>query len=156
MIITFDLDSTLADTRHRHHMINPEGGTDWRAYALACEADPIIEPVRQMWLALERDHDIWVVSARHRDAERKTRAWLERHGLFPQGMVLGGNGTGSHEDFKVQAVQRVRDAFGPVLFHVDDWPPVAVALRAAGFNCVTVTPPRVIDEFVADGHLTFV
>lgn len=160
-LVTFDLDSTLADTRHRHHLIHPDGvSTDWRAYSMACSNDSPIGATMSMATALQAaGHAVWVVSGRDADALDLTRTWLRRHGFKPDGIILDTHDHGftNHMDYKVAAVQQaMKYSRLPHLFHVDDWPPVATALARAGLATITVTPPRVIDGFEADGHLTFV
>jgi hypothetical protein len=160
-LVTFDLDSTLADTRHRHHLINPDGvSTDWKAYSMACMGDAPITPLFDMALALQAaGHSLWIVSGRDAAASILTRRWLRTYGLEPDGMVLNDHSGGyvNHVEYKIAAIREaVKYSRAEHLFHVDDWPPVATGLAAVGLKCITVTPPRVIADFEDDGHLTFV
>ena len=160
-LFTFDLDSTLADTRHRHHMIDPEGRTDWRAYSLACGDDKPIHSTLALARALQAaGHPVWIVSGRDAAALTHTRTWFRRSaGFTPDGYVLdsGGLDYATHEEYKVKAVALAEALAGrPHALHVDDWPPVARALNAAGRECLIVTPPKILDGFTPSGHLTYV
>jgi hypothetical protein len=154
---TFDLDSTLADTRHRHHLISPDGATDWTAYSLACGGDALVGPVAALWRALPPGTARVVVSARDRAAEAPTRRWLADHNLWPDLMVLGPVPEGmSHEAWKVSRIRALMWRYGHHVFHVDDWPPVGAACARAKIECIVVTPPKALAEFEPSGHLTFV
>jgi hypothetical protein len=158
--VSVDLDSTLADTRHRHGLIHPDGkSTDWRAYSMACADDAPITPVVRMVQALAKVYPIAIVSGRDNAARSLTNDWLARHAVPYDLLLLDDHARHftTHEDYKIARIQDAEQALRRLhLFHVDDWPPVALALRAAGLQCVTVTPPRVVDDFNPDGHLTFV
>jgi hypothetical protein len=157
-VVTVDLDSTLADTRHRHGLVNPNGPTDWVAYSMACPDDPPVAPVAALVRILAWTHRIVIVSGRDEQARALTEEWLARHDIPWFALYLDDHRHEheTHEAYKVATIQHVDEVWGPVAFHVDDWPPVSLACRAAGIHCITVTPPRVIDDFNPDGHLTFV
>jgi len=152
MLVTFDLDSTLADTRHRHRMINDDGPTDWEAYAMACGSDGLIRAQASLWHALRPHHTLWVVSGRSAAAEALTARWLRYHNLVPDGVMLkpvsGGFPVEAHEDYKVDCIRRLEQATGQLhLFHIDDYPPVAEACNRAGYECIIVTSPQRMEAF---------
>jgi len=156
-LVTFDLDSTLADTRWRRGMIQPDGGTDWRAYALACPQDTLVTSVASLWGALRPHHSIWVVSGRHVAARDASVRWLLRHQLQPSGVVLMDPGDGrvtdtDHCAWKVGAIQSLARSLGKRhVLHVDDYPPVGRACQAAGLECLIVTPPQILEKFEGEG-----
>lgn len=158
-IVTFDLDSTLCDTRHRHHMIKREGGTDWKAYALAHQDDALVPAAAALWRVLERSAEVWVVSGRSEAAAVSTRAWLADHGLRPAGLALMPPLLEhlDHGTYKRRQIEAIRELTGrPVVLHVDDWPPVQVALEPIGVPVLVVQSPQMLAAFDTDSHLTFV
>lgn len=75
----FDIDGTMADHRHRLHLIDKtqEGGAKWMAFHDACHLDPPIEPVCMLIKALIRDHRPVVFLTGRMEFQRiKTEQWL--------------------------------------------------------------------------------
>lgn len=159
-LVTFDLDSTLADTRQRHHLINPDGvSTDWRAYSMACANDEPVEAVFMLARALQAaGHALWIVSARDEAARDLTTHWLIYNGLEPDGIILDNHEhLGGHDSYKLAMIRDLERYTGlPHMLHVDDYPPVAERLRASGYHCVTVTAPHHLEHRGPKSHLTFV
>lgn len=84
-LAVFDLDGTLADTRHRLHHVQSTPRR-WDLFFRAAAQDrPLAEGVT---LALERaaECEIVYVTGRPERCRRDTVAWLDRHGL-PEGRV---------------------------------------------------------------------
>lgn len=151
-IVTFDLDSTLADTQHRQHMINRDGGaTDWAAYAQECYKDKPVVSVVLMLHALSERYDIWIVSARDGSARERTQHWLASYGIHPKGMILDDGTiehTPSHGHYKLAAVELIEEMTGQkVAMHVDDWAQVAWTFQQAGRYCLCLTPPQTVAAF---------
>lgn len=129
--VTFDIDSTLADTTHRKHMINTDDreATDWTAYARAC-ADDLATDVVTLTRLLHPLHRIFLVTARPEAAEAETRAWLREHGVAYDALIMRDRDTErlSPTEWKVCAIQAI-DRLFPVKLHVDDWFGVGEAVR---------------------------
>ena len=159
-LFTFDLDSTLCDTRHRHHLINPDGkSTDWVAYSMACTNDEPVWPVIWMARALSASHNIAIVSGRDEAARDLTFEWLTRFDVPCDLLLLDNHARDGlpHEVYKEARIREATAYFDTFhIAHVDDWPPVALHLQRVGIQCIAVTPPRVLEDFNPDGHLTFV
>jgi len=156
-LITFDLDSTLADTRWRHGMIKPDGSTDWQEYALACAQDGLITPVASLWRALAPHHTLWVVSGRASAARALTVRWLMQQGLRPRGLTLmeTRDQDRGHCEWKLETIRNLEAELGlEHVLHIDDFPPVGIACREVGIECLVVTPPQRIDTF--DDHRAYV
>ena len=155
-IVTFDLDSTLCDTRHRHPMIDRVNGTDWSAYSKACVNDAIIPAAERLVHLLSKTHDIHYVSGRTESARKETLDWLAAHGLPVHGLWLDDTpgedhfaAYGGHAQYKVARVKQVEEGTGQkVLMHVDDWAEVAVALTAAGYPTICVRTPSEVEDLV--------
>jgi predicted TIM-barrel fold metal-dependent hydrolase len=162
LLVTFDLDSTLADTRHRHHMIAEDKvSTDWRAYSKACANDSVILPAVVLLRMLQNNRfvRIAIISGRDEAARLETEKWLADNGIECDLLLLNGHTThyDTHEDYKIGRIREACETLAAVhVLHVDDWPPVAKALTAQGFNCICPASPQHLDNFNTDGHLTFV
>lgn len=107
-MIIFDLDGTLADCEHRRHFVvkpkQPEctcdpqiygydeppcdihdwidWKPDWKSFYEACDKDPPIQPVIDIWnqqisLGMMDVHQIW--SGRCESVRDKTEKWLDKH-----------------------------------------------------------------------------
>ena len=146
--VCVDLDSTLADTRQRHHMVLPgdqRDDTDWVAYSLACEADDPIEGTCQLVRILSADHRIVVLSRRDEAARELTTQWLERHRVPFDELILGGvDGIPADQhDFKVHHLRALAERGERVVLMVDDLPGLDAAVADAGLDVpvLRVQPP---------------
>lgn len=81
MFVIFDLDGTLALTKHREHFLRQEP-KDWRGFYAACDGDapchPLILAAQALW-SIGHEVEIW--SGRSGEVLDKTLAWLEAHDL---------------------------------------------------------------------------
>lgn len=79
--VVFDLDGTVRDTRHRHHLIDRRrpGGPDWHSYSLACDGDSPIEGVIKLAQMLSAHHHIIVVTGAQDVGRVQTAEWLDLH-----------------------------------------------------------------------------
>lgn len=134
-LAVFDLDGTLADTRHRLHHL--EGSPKrWDAFFRAAVDDtPLDDGVA---LALERaeDCDIVYVTGRPERCRRDTEEWLERYGL-PRGRIWMRSDRDRRpaRTTKLELVKRLaRNRTIEVI--VDDDELVCDAYQAAGFRVV--------------------
>lgn len=84
-IILCDLDGTLADGRHREHLVSGEK-KDWDAYFALCGYDTPIVPVFRWVQALSEDHTICIVSGRSDAYWKETMLWFQ--GLSMNGLPL--------------------------------------------------------------------
>ena len=148
-IVISDIDSTLADTRHRRDLcptVNPE--STWDAYAAACAADaPIHGVIAVLRLLHAAGCDIHLVSDRPVAVGPITKRWLARHevpwnalDLLAAGVALDGARR------KVDCLRRLRAAGRTVALVIEDWPAQAAALEAEG---VPVLCPNPRYEFAA-------
>lgn len=134
-VVVVDLDSTLADTRHRHHRTPTEDPTQtWTDYAMHCADDtPMVATVRLVEMLEQAGYDIHIVSFRDISALELTEAWLEKHKIPYRELTLKGvdvdQGTlGNHDDYKALAVQKLLDEGRHVALVLDDWPGVRKAV----------------------------
>ena len=146
--VCVDLDSTLADTSHRHHMVLPgdqRDGTDWVAYSLACEEDKPIEGACQLVRILSRDHRIVVLSRRDEASRELTSRWLLRHRVPFDELILGGvdGAPADPREFKVHHLRALLGRGERIVLAVDDLPGLDVAVAGAGLDVpvLRVQPP---------------
>lgn len=155
-IVTCDLDSTLADTRHRHQMIDRIAGTDWQAYAKACGADGVVIGAAALVRALAPTHEIHYVTGRPFSAYPETMEWLTRHHLPVDGLWMDpSDGVDyatamDHATYKLGMIRRVeRHTQRGVIFHLDDWALVRVVLEEHGIPCLCVRTPQEVAALTA-------
>ena len=79
----FDLDGTLADTRHRLGYLSRRP-KDWDAFFDAAPGDPPLETGLALLRESARDCEVVYVTGRPERCRDDTLAWLRRHGL-PEG-----------------------------------------------------------------------
>ena len=84
MFIVFDLDSTLADTAHRQHILDNgdrKSSETWNAFFDACDQDPPIQPIIDVLHALSvmPFHRVEIWTGRSDRVREKTMTWLHQH-----------------------------------------------------------------------------
>lgn len=158
LIATFDLDSTLCDTGHRHHIIDRVNGTDWDVYSQACSGDTLIPSTAAMInICLAAGMDVHYVTGRKESARPQTLEWLLRNGLptpsanlwMDSSPVQGDDfvGFNSHAEYKVHQIRNVEKETGKtVAIHFDDWAEVAVELEKNNIRCVCVRTPQEVSH----------
>lgn len=141
--VCVDLDSTLCDTSHRHHMVLPgeeRANTDWVAYSLACADDARIEGTCRLVRMLAEHHRIVLVSSRDQQARSLTEAWLAEHDVPYDELILG-DGTVGLEEFKAHHVAALIERGETVELVIDDLATLPAALAPLGIPVLTVRPP---------------
>jgi hypothetical protein len=137
----FDLDSTIANTEHRRHLMpHVTPGSTWDDYAAGCTDDMPVEGVIAVMRALHPTHEIHIVSGRSQSAEALTRAWLARHDVPFDVLHLRGPGdiTANGEAKADYLLALAKSGVWPAVFF-EDWPPVAEIIREkAGVPVVLV------------------
>lgn len=157
-LVTVDLDSTLADTTHRHHLIDRVNGTDWIKYAAACVDDaPILATVALIKLLAACGVKIVYVTGRDESSRGLTLEWFDKCDLPCDGLYMddeSGGATYRHSVYKLKRVQEVISSpeweNEKHWFHIDDWPDVKVALEDAGIPCLCVRTPEEIELFMTE------
>lgn len=142
--VLYDLDSTVRDTRHRHHL-SPvaDPSSTWKLYALACEDDP---PIRGTVARMRLDwphHQVHLVSGADPVSESMTRAWLGQH-VGPYWDALHLRYGGSVEDnaqVKAAYVAELHAAGIDVVLAYEDRPEVGLRLtELTSVPVVTINP----------------
>ncbi len=153
--VCVDLDSTLADTRHRQHMIRPADDPvpmDWRAYSLACADDAPIEGPITLLRLLAPACRIVILSARDEAARSLTERWLREHEVPYDRLILHRTGIDDPDmgTFKAEQIRRLRGEGADVVLMVEDAPLVAASMRRVGVATLLVRPPAPDDPPAAD------
>ncbi|MGW1990903.1 phosphatase domain-containing protein [Embleya sp. NPDC001921] len=134
-LAVFDLDGTVADTRHRLHLVESPP-RDWAAFFAAAAHDaPLAEGV-----ALARDsaeaHEVVYVTGRPERCRRDTVAWLDRHGLPSGRLVMRADRDRRAARVAKPELLRKLARGRTVAMVVDDDAQVCDAYEAAGFHVV--------------------
>lgn len=85
MFIVFDLDDTLADNAHRHHILEEEHENEkakWDAFFDACVGDIPVKPLLLLLSRLLADPDrsrVQIWTGRSERVRGQTEAWLINH-----------------------------------------------------------------------------
>lgn len=88
MDIIVDIDGTIADCRHRIHMVknlrnDPNWKADWKSFFESMIMDTAIVPVMEAVKILERNgHQLIFCTGRPNNYELHTRDWLAMYGGF--------------------------------------------------------------------------
>lgn len=86
MIIVFDIDHVLADSRHRDHYIHPIDGSlrNWPAYYDLLPEDPVVLPIYNIVTALANtgSHDMYLCTGRHEHMRDMTEQWFRDYGVY--------------------------------------------------------------------------
>src|SRR5205085_11743589 len=80
-IVIVDIDGTIADVRHRLHHIQGPRKKNWKAFFEAMDRDTPIEPIIEQVRDLARTNEIVIITGRPQSYEKRTIAWLEKHGV---------------------------------------------------------------------------
>lgn len=145
-IILFDLDGTLADCSHRLHHIE-KSPKDWPAFFAACDGDAPIVHMIHLFQRLSRNADghddlsLWITSGRSDECREATEAWLHRHGVKYERLVMRKAGDFTGDDtLKSSWLEDGTIPKERVLMAFDDRDRVVASWRAAGIPCLQVAP----------------
>ena len=85
----FDIDGTLADCNHRVHHLQGET-KNWQAFNAAMADDSPIESTITVMNALSHNFAILLLTGRSEETRAVTEAWLERHGIEADCLLMRG------------------------------------------------------------------
>ena len=132
--VVWDLDSVLADTRARQHLVPKvkSGLLTWEDYALACGSD-VPFPAAAALLALLWPHHLQVILTNRSDAARAaTRDWIYMHGLQVDRLIMR-PAVQAREcvieaeayQWKVAELDALKSEGIEVELYIEDWPAAA-------------------------------
>lgn len=117
----FDLDGVLSDATSRQHFLDGPGRRDWQGFFDACGEDPLIEASAALLHLLDPGLVVVLLTGRPVRVRRMTLAWLDRHRLRWDLLVMraGGSYAGAREMKRV-AVADLRAMGFDLRLAVDD------------------------------------
>lgn len=121
--VIYDLDSTIADTRHRWNL-NPlaDPTSDWEKYSLACPGDtPITGTIARMGMDYPY-FQVHICTGRSDVARDLTVTWLAQN--YCQYDYLHMRPAGDHTPngvYKVNYIRELSKRFVPVALFYEDW-----------------------------------
>lgn len=133
MIAVFDIDGVLADATHRQHLVDARP-RDWDAFFGLVGGDGLLADGVTLLRELAAEHVIVLLSGRPERTRVDTEAWLARHGIEVDRLVLRAD-----TDFRPAAVVKpelLRGIAGPedVAVVVDDDAGVVERLLESGYR----------------------
>lgn len=144
-IVMSDLDSTLFDTQHRHHMADECLMTgNWDEYSKASVDDDLIVGTAATLRLLYPVHQIHLVSGRSEVAREVTESILGQFGVPYDKLVMYDRSLWPEKPtngaLKVHYIQTMRNLGYQVVLFLEDWSETAEAIEAVGVPVLCVNP----------------
>lgn len=141
--VVFDLDGTLADGRHRLHLLptkDYDKTESWIEFNLAAAGDlPFWDNIELCNLfALSGDYNVVILTGRSDVARDITEGWLDKHGVQYNELVMRSQ-TDNRKDTVIKEEYLRSIGLENILCCFDDLPHVAYHLRSLGLTCHLVT-----------------
>ncbi|GGN24072.1 hypothetical protein GCM10011609_77320 [Lentzea pudingi] len=133
-VAVMDIDGTVADVRHRLHLLDSDSPTKWADFFDAAGDDPVLPDGAELARKLAVEHDIvWLTGRPVRLAEL-TRRWLVEQGL-PVGELLM-QPHGDKRPARLVKLERLLELrrHRTIALVVDDDPRVVSQLQEAGLS----------------------
>jgi precorrin-6B methylase 1 len=147
--VGFDLDSSLANTRHRWHLAPAaEPGADWEPYCAARMGDmPFPGPAAAARLHYPA-HQVHIFSGSSASSEAVTRQWLSLHRIPFDGLRQRARGDRrENADIKVGYIEDLRESGILMVLYYEDHPDVATEIyERTGVPVVILNPCYPEDE----------
>ncbi|CBX44487.1 putative kinase phosphatase [Erwinia phage phiEa1H] len=139
--IVFDLDGTLSDGAHRLHLLpkleDVGDNKAWDAFNLASKDDLPIQDNIDLCNILGLTHRIVILTGRSEVAKDETLAWLDKHGVNYDNLIMRGQDDNRKDiAFKEAILKPLADH---ILCAFDDLEHVAEHIRSLGITCHLVT-----------------
>lgn len=141
-IVVFDLDGTLADGRHRLHLLPNKSNADkdaaWEAFNMACIDDAPIRDNFKLLDLLDYHCSIVILSGRGEIARGLTERWLTWYDVPYEKLIMRPIGDCRKDvDFKEAELRKL--GLDNILCCFDDLEHVAKHIRSLGVTCHLVT-----------------
>lgn len=139
--VIFDLDGTLADGRHRLHLLPSKDyhlTESWTEFNLAAVDDLPIQDNIALCNALYQQYCIVILTGRSDVAEQITRKWLSEKGVQYDELIMRKQ-VDNRKDVQIKEEELRRIGLDNILCCFDDLPHVAYHMRGLGLTCHLVT-----------------
>lgn len=132
--VIFDLDGTLADTRHRLHLIREKKHGEFGA---ACVHDTPYVYLVHLCNMISCNLPVFICTGRSAEYLIQTQAWLSANNVKYQTLLMRAEGNHRPDAVvKKEMLNKIRrDGYEP-LFAVEDRPSVVKMWREAGVPCL--------------------
>jgi beta-phosphoglucomutase-like phosphatase (HAD superfamily) len=139
--VVVDLDGVVSDATGRlHHVATPGRRKDWDAFFAGVPDDPLVEELHRLLDLLAPDLAVLLVSGRPARTRADTVAWLDRHRVRWDLLVLRADADRRPApEMKREALEALRGLGFDVVLAVEDDERNAAMFRRAGVPCVQVT-----------------
>lgn len=140
-IVVFDLDGTLADGRHRLHLLPRKDyhlTESWTEFNLAAVDDLPIQDNIALCNALYRQYYVVILTGRSDVAEQITRQWLTQNGVRYDALIMRKQAD-NRKDVQIKEEELRGLGLKNILCCFDDLPHVAYHMRDLGLTCHLVT-----------------
>jgi hypothetical protein len=121
--VVLDKDSTIADTRHRHWMLDEikAGKLTWDDYSLAAAVDAPMPGTVQLMRLLEPSYRLVVITGASDTASGQVLDWFDKHQIRVDELRMrpSGNSTPNGE-FKVAEIKALQRDY-EVKLVIEDW-----------------------------------
>lgn len=133
-----DLDGVLSDAAGRQHLVTG-GRHDWDDFFERCGQDPVLDDTRRLVDLLDPALRVVLLTARPESVHPQTAAWLERHGLRWDLLVMRPDGDRSSAlELKRQRLHELRSLGLEVVIGFEDDRRNVEMFRSEGVPCVYV------------------
>lgn len=138
--VIFDIDGTLADTRHRQHYMLTKH-KNWPAFYAAMSDDPPRSDVVELLRALAASYRIVLCSGRPANYRDATVTWLKDHRIPFWDLHMRAEGDFRDDTVvKREMLSLIRVVHGDPFLVVDDRDKVVAMWRAEGLTCLQCAP----------------
>lgn len=143
-IVLCDLDSTLADTRHRHDKApNMDPDATWESYGASCESDVLMQGTATVLRLLHsQGHAIHILSGRSLAWQPSTVVWLHKHAVpFTRLRLRKESDEESLLEYKLGYARELQRKGFDIALAIEDWPQICDEFEAQlGIPSLCVNP----------------
>ena len=136
--VVFDIDGVLADASARQHFLRGVR-PDWDGFFAGVHEDPLIDEVARLVDVIDHSLRVVLMTGRPLSVQAKTMAWLERHGIRWDVLIMRnfGDYSAARQFKEIELDKMARHGLNARLAFEDDERNVAM-FKAHGVPCVYI------------------